>query len=219
MSDPHPTPSNSTQRLDRLVAESGIQLQLDSDDSRIEPLRCYQHWSLRDLDHLSGITEFSDIMCAVEWLEKSLQVDLEALVSSLYLYDLEDLTIAALLQHVGVPTDLLTGAESARTVAEYVQTALNAFRFQWEYQDDAAATGQLIKRLHDFADRKGIPLIEPYSLWQSAIALQAVLAARGYQTVELHMVPHGDTSEGHPALALRVHKALRELQSDTGAQG
>jgi len=206
MSDPHPNPSSRPQRLHDLIAESGIRLQLDADDSRLEELRCYQHWTLRDLDTLSGITEFSEIMCAVEWLQSTLQVDLEALVSSLYLYDLEDLTIVALLLHVGVPTGLLTEPESPRTVAEYVQTALNALRFQDEYQDDAAVTGRLIKQLNDFADKKGIPLIEPYPLLQAAIALQTVLAARGYQTVELHLELYCDTSEGSTALALRVHK-------------
>lgn len=65
MPDPQPHPSSRPQRLDDLIAESGIHLAL-THDSQIEPLRCYQHWTLKDLDTLSGITEFSEIMCAVE---------------------------------------------------------------------------------------------------------------------------------------------------------
>jgi len=208
MSDPQATKPQATapnQALDNFITDTGIKLQLDPTDSRIEELRYYQHWTLIDLDALAGITQFSHIMCADEWLEKMLQVEVSDLTKVLYLYGLEALTVSELLLYVGVPADLLLEATVERTIAEFSQTALNAFRLQQSYQDDPSATGKDIEQLCEFADVRKLELVEPRSLVQAAIALRATLAAKGYQSAVLNLsIPLGaDTA------ATRAYQVVR----------
>ena len=217
MTDPQPNPSDRSQRLDAFVSENGMRLNLELDDGRIESLRCYQHWALKDLDTLSGITDFCDIMCAVEWLQKTLTADASP-ANSLYRYGLETLTVRELLLHLGLSTTMLdVEAVALRTVPEYVQTAYNSFHLQSEYQDDLTATGKLMEQLRDYASANDITLIQPDDLREAAMDLHTVLLARGYPTVELALTLRSETTVGGvPLDSLSELMSLRVKQTAAG---